>query len=417
MKILYLSQRFPYPPNRGDRIPTFNHIKHLSRHHQVHVSSLITDADEMKHVGAFSEWAASSTVELQPMWKSFLGKVRAFFRGEPLSIGHYRNPVLHRRVRELIEREKIEAVIVFSSSMAQYVEPFTGIVRIMNFCDLDSHKWADLSKVSRWPRSWIYRREARLLLSYERKIAGSFDCSCTVTEQEAALFRRLIPGPDVRVLANGVDHEYFEAIPWNPSEIRLVFVGVMDYEPNAEAVHFFANEVWPRIRAKHPHAEFTIVGSRPNAKVRALAEKTGVRVTGQVPDVRTFLASATLVVVPLKVARGIQNKILEAMAAGVPVLTTPLAAFGISPESGNILFTAERKGPAFTAKVLELLGNPQATRDMARSAQNFVQQNFSWAHTGQVLEDIILAAKEKSKPIPVPGTGPNQPATSGASNF
>lgn len=417
MKLLYLSQRFPYPPNRGDRIPTFNHIKYLSRRHQVHVSSLITAVDEMKYVGAFSEWAVSTTVERQPRWKSFLGKMHAFLCGEPLSIGHYRNTALMARVRDVIEKEKIEAVIVFSSSMAQYVEPLHNLVRIMNFCDLDSQKWADLSKVSRWPRSWIYRREARLLLDYEKKVASSFDCSCTVTEQEAVLFRRLIPGVDVQVLANGVDHGYFEAVQWNPSAIRLVFVGVMDYEPNVEAVTFFATEVWPKVRERHPDAEFTIVGSRPNAKVRSLAGRPGVYVTGMVADVRSYLASATLVVVPLKVARGIQNKILEAMAAGVPVLTTPLAAFSISPEFDRILFTADRSGEPFTAKVLELLEDGQAGKDLAKAAQAFVQQNFSWTRTGQILDDILCTAKEKSKSLPEMVRNPNASSKSSASNF
>jgi sugar transferase (PEP-CTERM/EpsH1 system associated) len=414
MKILYISQRYPYPPDRGDRIPTFNHIKHLSRSHQVHVASLVTAKDEMANVGAFSEWAASSIVEHQPRWKSFLGKVRAFLDGRPLSLGHYRNPELVRRVEEHIGKEKIDAVVVFSSSMAQYVEPFRDLVRIMNFCDLDSQKWADLARVSPWPRSWIYRREARLLLEYERKIAADFDRSCTVTEQEATLFRRLVPGRPVTVLANGVDHGYFGTLPWKPEGLRVVFVGVMDYEPNVEAVGFFATEVWPKVLERHPDAEFAIVGSRPNLKVRSLAMRPGVRVTGSVPDVRSYLASATLVVVPLKVARGIQNKILEAMSAGVPVLTTPLAAQGISAESESILFTAERNAGSFAAKTLELLADAPATREKAAAARAFVQKHFSWNATGEVLEGILSVAGKRVAPVAKPEVAHTAIAGNGA---
>ncbi|MEO7775879.1 MAG: TIGR03087 family PEP-CTERM/XrtA system glycosyltransferase, partial [Fibrobacteria bacterium] len=314
MKILYIAQRLPYPPNRGDRIPTFNHIRQLSKTHSVHVASLLEGPHEAEYVSKLSDWAASVTVEIQGPARRWSGMVRSLLTGRPLSLGHFRNPRLQARIRELIRDRGIEAVVVFSSSMAQYVEAEAGLIRVMNFCDMDSQKWSDLSPRANLFKSWIYRREARLLLGYERLIANSFTASCVVTESEADLFRSLIPGGRVSVVANGVELERFSELARKPAECDLAFVGMMDYGPNIEAVIFFVERIWPLVRKRHPRARFTIVGARPTREVKALAETEGVTVTGFVEDVRDYLATATLVVVPLEVARGIQNKILEAMA-------------------------------------------------------------------------------------------------------
>jgi sugar transferase (PEP-CTERM/EpsH1 system associated) len=299
-----------------------------------------------------------------------------------------------KKVRDLVRREGIEAAVVFSSSMAQYVESFGTMIRVMNFCDLDSQKWADLAAGAPWFRRWLYRREADLLLEYERRIAAAFSSSCVVTENEAVLFRKLIPGTPVQVLPNGVDHDYFGTIERMSVGLRFAFIGVMDYEPNVEAVEYFCREVWPHIVSRFPSGRFSIVGSRPNRRVSALAGVTGVTVTGMVPDVRAYLATATMVVVPLKVARGIQNKVLEAMAAGVPVLATPASVSGLPDSAREVLFIADRSKPgAFLGKISEMLDNRQAMEARATEAQAFVQAHYSWEKSGRILESLLVEAK------------------------
>lgn len=413
MKILYLSQRFPYPPNRGDRIPTFNHIRYLHRMgHEVHVASLMGSKDERQFIGKMGEWARSVHVEVHTRLYSSFGKVVALLTGKPLSLGHYFNASLNEKIRAAIAQHGIEAVVVFSSSMAQYVEEYSDLVRIMNFCDLDSQKWDDLSKLTFWPKSWIYRREARLLLAYERKLAAAFTGSCVVTENEAAAFRRLIPGSRVHVVANGVDHEFFGAVERKPVGLQLAFVGVMDYEPNIEAASYFVREVWPGIRARNPSARFNIVGARPTRAVQALAsEAQGVVVTGSVPDVRPYLAEATLVVVPLGVARGIQNKVLEAMAAGVPVLTTTAAAAGFAPAARECLNICDREPGALITGVEALLADPVAAGLRAEKAKSYVRQNVSWQISGASLEGILLAAKPPAETARSPAREPAPAAT------
>lgn len=396
MKILYIAQRLPYPPNRGDRIPTFNHIRFLSRHHTVHVASLLESEQEMEYVAKLTDWAETVTVELQGLKLRWSGMVRALLDGRPLSLGHFRNEAFAEKVQTLIREKGIEAVVVFSSSMAQYVESNRDLVRVMNFCDMDSQKWDDLSSHSGLFKKWIYRREARLLLEYERTIARSFSANCVVTENEADLFRALVPGGKVSVVANGVELERFSEKARAPAEHELAFVGVMDYGPNIEAVAWFTEHIWPRVRERHPSARFNIVGARPTREVKALGRIEGVTVTGFVNDVRDYLSTATLVVVPLAIARGIQNKILEAMAAGAPVLTTPVAAKGLPEGARDTLFVHSREAEPFLRTVLELLADREALRARAKAAQEFVRDHCTWESNVDILEDLILDAGKDS---------------------
>lgn len=393
MKILYIAQRLPYPPNRGDRIPTFNHIRYLSRLHTVHVASLLESDQEMESVAKLGDWAKTVTVKVQGRFQRWAGMIHALLTGKPLSLGNFYNPGFGNSVQEVIREKGIEAVVVFSSSMAQYVEGNAQLIRVMNFCDMDSQKWNDLSAHFSLARRWIYRREARLLLNYERRIARAFSANCVVTESEADLFRTLIPGSKVSVVANGVELERFSEKPRKPAECELAFVGVMDYSPNIEAVAFFVEKIWPQVRVRHPQARFNIVGARPTREVRALAETEGVTVTGFVEDVRDYLCTATLVVVPLQIARGIQNKILEAMAAGAPVLTTPVAAKGLPAGAHNTLFVESREPAVFLDAVLRLLADPRALRHKAEIAQAFVRDHCSWQSNVDILDELLMAAK------------------------
>lgn len=389
MKILYIAQRLPYPPNRGDRIPTFNHIRHLSQSHEVYVAALLESPDEAVHVRTLGQWAKEVIAELQPGWRKCLGMVQAFMTNRPLSLGHFHHPVLKARITKLIREQGIEAVIVFSSSMAAYVEKEYGIKRVMNFCDMDSQKWFDLSQHSDWMRTMIYRREATLLRAYEQQIALSFTANCVVTEQEAELFKSYVPGGKVSVVPNGVSHEYFGAKTRQPEPCELVFIGMMDYAPNVEAVTFFVKQVWQGILRKYPKAVFKIVGARPTQDVKALAQFPGVHVTGFVADVRDYLARATLVVIPLQVARGIQNKILEALAAGAPVLATPVAAEGLLPGAEKALRIVPREAETFKSAILQLLSEPETLHQYSELGRAFVLENYCWQRTGEQLEALL----------------------------
>ncbi len=397
MRILYLCQRFPFPPDRGDKIPTYHHIKYLSRHHDVYVATLTESALERRFVQTVRRMGATALVARRTRLTSLWGMALSFLTGEPLTLGYFRRRSLMHKVRDFLIEVPIDAIVVFSSSMAQYVENQGGQTRVIHFCDVDSQKWKDLAEKSPSAlKRFVYAREAALLLAYEKRIAAEFSASCLVTQREVDLFSRLIPGATPQVLQNGVDFEFFSRVKRQPEANYFVFIGVMNYPPNVEAVIYFVERIWPLIRERYPDARFSIVGGKPVAEVLELARRPGVEVTDYVVDVRPYLERAALVVIPLDVARGIQNKVLEGMAAGAPVLTTPVTAEGLDPAAKNCVFVCERDPETFFATIKNLLDRPDRRETGARQGQDLVRKNYSWAQRAEQLLSIIREAQKVS---------------------
>jgi len=337
--LLFLVHRIPFPPNKGDKVRSFHLLRYLSQHYRIWLGTFVDDPDDWRHLDEVRQYCAEVCCRpLSPRWAK-LGALRGLVTGEALTLPYYRDARLRRWVDTVVTEQGIQRALVFSSAMAQYLRGprHAGLRRVMDFVDVDSAKWAQYAASAAWPLNEIQRRESERLLKFERTVAAEFAASAFVTAEEAALFRRLAPAisPErIYGISNGVDSEYFAPDreypnPYPAGEQALAFTGAMDYWANVDAVCWFAQEVFPEIRRAIPDASFSIVGARPAAEVRQLAELPGVRVTGTVPDVRPWLAHARLAVAPLRIARGVQNKVLEAMAMARPVLTTPAAMEGI----------------------------------------------------------------------------------------
>ncbi|MBQ5948150.1 TIGR03087 family PEP-CTERM/XrtA system glycosyltransferase [Massilia sp. ST3] len=380
--LLLLIHRIPYPPNKGDKIRSYHLLKHLARDYRVHLATFVDDADDWQHVPTVERLCASSHfASLNPT----LARVRslgALVKGRSLSLDYYRDAGLARWVDETVAAHKIERVLVFSSAMAQYADKFPGARRVVDFCDVDSDKWRQYADKKPWPMSWLYRHEARQLLAYERRVARDYDASLFVSGPEADLFRQLAPESTAKIghFSNGVDTDYFTpdsdyASPYAAGEQAIVFTGAMDYWPNVDAVQWFASEAMPILRARHPDLHFYIVGARPAPAVQELARQPGIRVTGTVPDVRPYIAHARAAVAPLRIARGIQNKVLEAMAMATPVVVSPQALEGIHAEPGRELIVAE-DGAGFADAVAQLLARDG--NDMGLAARARVERQYSW---------------------------------------
>jgi len=382
--LLLLVHRMPYPPNKGDKIRSWHLLKHLAQRYRVHLATFVDDPDDWQHVPAVQAVCASSHFAALSPRAARVRSLGAVLRNRSLSYDYYRNAGMQGWVNQAMQQHGIKRIVVFSSPMAQYAEAWPQARRVIDFCDVDSDKWRQYAERKPWPASVIFGYEASRLLRYERRVAASFDASLFVSAPEAELFCRLAPESAARIasFSNGVDTAFFSpgeyANPYAAGDKVLVFCGAMDYWPNIDAVQWFAAEVLPALRARDSAVRFVIVGARPSAEVQALAAQPGVTVTGTVPDVRAYVAHAALSVAPLRVARGIQNKVLEAMAMAKAVLVTPQALEGIDAEVGRELLLAD-DAPRWISAAAAALAGPQASlAALGAAARARVLADYSW---------------------------------------
>ncbi len=394
--LLYLTHRLPYPPNKGDKITTFHLLRHLAARYDVYLGTFVDAAEDDPHRSALTRYcAALHAPRLRPRLAT-IGATTGFVRGEALTLSYYRSRAMTRWVERIVRTHGIARAVVYSSAMAQYVQHLAGLHTVLHFADVDSAKWSDYANAVRWPLSAVYRREARTLLAFERAAARRAAACSLVTDAEAALFARLAPecASKVCVVRNGVDTDYFAPLPERASpfacdEVAIVFTGVMDYRPNIDAVDWFAREVLPALLTEQTRLRFYIVGMNPAPAVRALTRDRHVVVTGKVPDVRPYLQHARVVVAPLRIARGVQNKVLEAMAMQRPVVVAAAAAVGVSGVAGED-FAVAGTAAEFVAKVKTLL-DVRAGDALGMRARACVLRQHAWDANLTALTDLLEA--------------------------
>jgi sugar transferase (PEP-CTERM/EpsH1 system associated) len=394
MRVLYVCQRVPYPPNRGDKIASYNAIRFLAQRHEVIVGCLANSDEELEHAEELRRQGFTVEVaKLSPVRQKW-NALTALCTGEPLSVAFFRCKELANLLKERLAATPVDVIITFCSSMGQYAELAPDVPLIADFVDLDSRKWDLYCRFHRWPRRLVYRLESQRLLEYERTLAAKACCTLLRTEAERNDCLRLMPTARVEVLSNGVDLDYFQVSDDDHDAKTgkdIVFTGVMDYFPNVQGVTFFANEVFPIVRQSHPDATFTIVGTHPSREVLALGQLPGVTVTGRQEDIRPFLVRASVAVAPLLLARGIQNKVLEAMSMRLPVVVTPAAFRGVDVDEGDGVFVAE-KPTEFAAEVSKLLDDPARARSLGLRARQRVEERYIWDEQLALLESLAEEA-------------------------
>lgn len=381
--LLYLVHRLPYPPNKGDKVRSYHLLRHLAERHRVHLGTFVDDPDDEPYVDKVRPLCASLYAARLVPRVARIGSLAALLTGQALTLRYYRNAGLAYWVRNLAQAESLDAIVVFSSSMAQYAVMAPEVPLLADFVDVDSAKWTDYADQHAWPMSWLYRREGQRLLAYERQVAVRSRKTFFVTEKEVTLFQGLAPecAPHVAPLCNGVDADFFcpdetTPSPFAPDEIPVVFTGAMDYWPNVDAVSWFAREILPKLRIQWPNLRLHIVGRSPTPGVQSLAGESVV-VTGTVPDVRPFLQYARVVVAPLRLARGIQNKILEAMAMARPVVAAGQCLEAIDARPGEELLGADDVAD-YTRQVAALLNDRERAEAIGAAARQRVLQSYSW---------------------------------------
>ena len=381
--ILFLAHRVPWPPNRGDKIRSYNFLKKLTEVASVHLACFADDPDDASKADVIQERLASCEIVVRdkPQWRA---GIEALISGKPVSLSSFESDALAQSIGQTIQNNQIDCIFIFSGQMAQYIPSgFSGRV-IMDFVDVDSAKFESYAETGFGPMAWINKREGKLLKAFESDIVKSVDKSLFVSQKEADFFckRSGLNTDVVRAVGNGIDLSFYDPTKIEPekkptSGPLIIFTGQMDYRPNVEAVQSFATEVMPNILSQHPEACFAIVGRAPTDAVKSLQGKNGVVVTGSVPDIRQWLKAADVVVAPLRIARGIQNKVLEAMAMGKPVVASTAAAEGIIAEHGKHFLIAKSVTEE-VAQVSQLINDQSLADQIGQAAQQYIHSFYSW---------------------------------------
>lgn len=378
--LLFLSHRIPYPPDKGEKIRAWHFLCHLAQRYRVHLAFLVDDRADEKHVAVLEKLCASVCWQRLVPIRAKMRSLAGLLTGAPLTRGYFYDQGLRRKIERIVSRHRPSRYFLFCSSMTPYLEGLPPARTVVDMVDVDSEKWRHYGEAASGLARLVYRREAKTLLALERCAAASAASVLFVSRAEADLFRRLAPevGDRISHINNGVDTDYFDpGLPFaNPfsGERAVVFVGAMNYRPNIDAVVWFASEVMPILRGSANRLSFWIVGGHPTPTVRSLST-VDVRVTGRVEDVRPYLAHAAAVVAPLRIARGIQNKVLEGMAMAAPVILTPQAREGIEACDSELI---EAEGAeAFAAAVGHVLAG--GAEEIGRRARTRALNDFGWA--------------------------------------
>lgn len=449
MKILYLSHRIPYPPNKGDKIRSFNEIKYLSKNHEIHLGCLADDPKDLKYESNLKTYCKKTTVVYLNKTLSKIKSLTALTNGTPMTVKYFYSKKLQSKINRWLSDTQYDAILCFSSPMAEYVfrskplwtetaqgtrykaqgssptsqnshptsqNPHPRPRLVIDFCDLDSDKWAQYASRSTFPKNLIYKRESRQLLSYEKLIHQQFNHTIFVSQPEADLFKNHCPkAKNVTVIPNGVDTTYFDPnlkfkiehsklkiTPSSPnhkfkiknSKLKIVkspillFTGAMDYHANIDGVLWFHREIYPLIKNVFPDVQFYIVGSNPHPDVKTLANGNSTHVTGYVEDIRPYYHSADICVVPIRSARGVQNKVLEAMAMEKAIVSTSQATQGINAENNKHLLIADTP-QEFSKAVVNLLKDDSLKKTLKTNARTFVEKNYNWSIHMEGLKAIL----------------------------
>lgn len=416
MKILYLAHRIPFPPNKGDKIRSFNEIKYLSKNHEIHLCCLVDNPKDLQYGNDLKKYCKTvNTVSINPK----LAKLKSLihiFSFKPLSIPYFYSQNLQKKINHLLSDINFDCILCFSSSMAEYIflskffnikiQNFsnTNPCLIMDFCDVDSNKWHQYSKSSMFPFSYIYKLESHRLSNYETRIAENFDHSIFISEKEVDIFQKKNPHiNNINFISNGVNSDYFNPEKSYSINIKsdstsidlsknnfptLLFTGAMDYHANIEGVVWFCEEIFPKIKTIIPEVLFYIVGSNPTFKIQRLQSENSIVVTGYVEDIRPYYQLADVCVIPLRVGQGVQNKVLEAMAMGKATITTSKAIEGINVIPGEHLLV-ENKPETFSQIVLMLLKDKLYRKQLGIRARQFVKDNYNWDANMEKFEEFL----------------------------
>lgn len=400
MNIVILSQRVPFPPNKGEKIRTFNQLKYLSElGHQIHLFSPHEDKTEIEYFDTLNKLLCQ-TVTTSRLKPRALRLLTGLAKNQSLSVANFYDSTLQQYLDEFLLANNIDAILCGASSMAEYIFKSSVLktlnnkpLLIMDFMDVDSDKWGQYRQSSSFPMNIVYAREQRLLSKYEKQIVACFDTCYLIAQAEVDLFnQRVIKSEKVHVMGNGLDTTSFYP-PHNKilnAAPVFLFTGVMDYKPNEDAVIWFVKECWPAIIAKHAKAKFIVAGMNPSADIQKLGNNKNIEVTGFVEDILPYYHQADIFVAPFRLARGVQNKVLQAFSCALPVISTPMGAEGISCIANEHILIASTPNE-FICYVNMLINQPEQAKIIGANARQLIAKSYSWQGQLQPLNQLLSA--------------------------
>lgn len=392
MNILYLAHRIPYPPNKGDKLRCFRFLEQLSKRHRVWCACYVDTPEDQQYVKplkAYCEDVAAITLNRN---RALLNGLIGLLRGKTLTEWYYRHPEMKNALGQWCQDVSFDVVVAYSSSMARYAYRVPAHRRVLDLCDLDSQKWLDYADDSSGPMRWLYRLEGKRLERKEQWWSYISDATIVITQAEANDLNKYVSMGKLHIITNGVDMPNTLQTPIYPpsnsAPMTIGFVGVMDYKPNVDAVQWFVNHCWTELREAYPRCEFRIVGRNPSKKVQKLNDVPGVTVVGEVKNVTDELRKFNVSIAPMRIARGLQNKVLEAMAAGVPVVLSSKAAKGINGCHDHTYMVADTPDQIIR-NISRLFSNPSLHQRISITAKRFVSLHHNWK---EILRKFELVA-------------------------
>jgi len=393
MRILFLAHRLPYPPTKGDKIRSFWQLRTLQQRHEVDLFCFYDDPGDRHQLTNVHAYCHSCYAERVSVFQSRIRAAAALLRGQCFSAAFFWSSSMARRIAEAVATRRYDLIFVFGSSMAQYAAPWPCLPRILDMVDVDSDKWAQYGDYKHGLLSRLWKLEGCRLATYEAALVRSFSNTLVCTEAEAQVLQRRVPEGRISVLQNWLDMDYFRPdsvlIPEKIRDLQpyVIFTGTMDYLPNIDAAQFFCREILPIVRSRVPDLRFVVAGRNPPPEVVSLAADPAIYVTGTVADIRPYLAGAAVAVAPMRIARGVQNKILEALAMDVPVVASSLAATALPQELASLL-VAESEPHRFADRVTSYL----TLSEPSRSRRDSVKRHFESLDLASQLEGYLLTA-------------------------
>jgi sugar transferase (PEP-CTERM/EpsH1 system associated) len=394
MKILFVCHRFPYPPNEGGKIRSFNMIAHLQQQHEVTVTSLVESKIEQTDVEGMKPYCHSYVTQRMNKPLAWLKAVFCLFTLIPSSMGYFHSWVLAKKIKVLLKQQQFDLIIVHCSSVAHFVLSAKDTPKILDFCDMDSQKWLIYTKHKPFPLSLAYWLEGVKLQRAEKNLAKQFDASSVATAFELETLEEFQSDRESFCFPNGVDTEYFSPVERDYDTNTICFIGKMNYYPNEKCMLEFSQQVFPLLRSKYPNIKLCIVGSNPTDKILALANINGIEVTGRVADVRSYVQQAALTIVPLEIARGTQNKILESMAMGVPVVCSDVAARGIDAVAGEHVLVAKTSNE-YVLQISRILDSAEERSRLSTAGRARMLSHHSWEIAMEKMDANLLGQQMK----------------------